>query len=124
MITRVEGGRKWELGWWAEECKLYVEGTQCFTYILLDILDSNWTFAIQYWRVAMVLFLCITNSYFFKSIGGHFGKGKTKNELSNMGGYLISFELHIQFLSFSNGKHTFVIIHFGRHTFPNVSRFF
>lgn len=39
-----------------------------------------------------------------------------------MGGYPFSFEPHIQFLSFSNGKHTFVIIHCSQHTFPNVSR--
>lgn len=54
------------MGWQAEECKSYTEGSEHFFCFFVFSLNSNWTFTVQYWWVAIVvLFLYITGSFFF-----------------------------------------------------------
>lgn len=68
------------------------------------------------------LLCCVSKSLrvscFF--LGGYFEKVRLKMSYLIWVGTPYHFWPHIRLLSFSNGKHIFVIIHFGHHTFPNV----
>lgn len=121
IITAVEIGRVWGRGWRRAACKLYVEGSER-GFVCSLIPGGHLQYSIGEQLALYYFSVSLTGFFFFFFFSGYFEKGKAKNELFNMGGYPFSFEPHIQFLSFSNGKHTFVIIHCSQHTFPNVSR--